>query len=273
MKGGIILPIADYHADAGIGKTTLDLIARDPYLVEWSKRAPVNGGKTKELSIGDAVHALLLEPERFTQSYVVAPELNLRTNDGKAKLAEFEAANSGKTIMSAEEGEQIRMMVDSIMAHPQARELIEADGLIERSYFWQDGPTGLRCKCRPDKFIPERGLLVDVKTTPSIAKFSYSVEDFRYYVQDPWYCDGVKKFGNDVRMAFLVAQKTAELGRYPVQIFTLPEDLILFGRQTYRRDLDRFARFLDGKERGRIQELPVHYRFIDHCVESLEVAT
>lgn len=273
MKNGIIMGLAEYHAHPAIGKSTLDLIARDPYLVEWSRAAPVDTSKTEALNLGDAVHAALLEPDRYAKTYAVAPELNLRTNDGKAALKAFEEANQGKTILSAEDDQQIRNMVESIMAHPQARELIEAEGLVERSYFWTDGPTGIECKCRPDKFIPERGLLIDVKTTPSIAKFTYSVEDFRYYVQDPWYCDGLKKFGHAAQMAFLVVQKSAELGRYPVQVFTLPEDVILFGRQTYRRDLDRYARFLDGKERGRIQELSIHYRFIDQCVESLEIQT
>ena len=272
MKTETTMDIAEYHAHPAIGKSTLDLIARDPYLVEWSRNAPVDPGKKSAADIGDAFHALLLEPDRFAASYIVAPSFNLRTNDGKAQQAEFAAANAGKVILSADESAMLHMMRDSVMAHPQARELIEAEGLVERSFFWTDDETNIECKCRPDKFIAARNLLVDVKTTPSIAKFSYSVEDFRYYVQAPWYCDGVDLFGYDSRMAFMVVQKTAEFGRYPVQVFTLPEDLILYGRQTYQRDMRRWSRFLAGRENG-IQELQVHNRFIDHCVESLEITT
>lgn len=269
---GIDMPLAEYHANHAIGKTTLDLIAKDPFLVEWARNAPVDQDKMAALDIGDAFHAALLEPARFATTFVVAPEFNMRTNDGKAACKAFADQNAGKKILSADDKRMLDMMVESVMAHPQARELVDADGHVERSFFWSDADTGLECKCRPDKFIPARSLLVDVKTTPSIAKFSYSVEDFRYYVQDPWYCDGVSQFGDDVTMAFLVVQKSAELGRYPVQVFTLPQDLILFGRQTYRRDLTRYSRFLAGKDR-QIQELPVHYRFIDHCVEHLEITT
>lgn len=266
------IDIADYHAHQAIGKSTLDLIARDPHLVEWAKHAPVDTDKTSAADIGDAFHALLLEPIRFDNSFAVAPEFNLRTNDGKAQAAEFAAANAGKTVLTAAENRMLQMMRDSVMAHPQARELIEANGLVEQSFFWTDEQTGIDCKCRPDKFIADRGLLVDVKTTPSLSKFSYSVEDYRYYVQAPWYCDGVDLFDHETAMAFLVVQKSAELGRYPVQVFTLPEDLIMYGRQTYRRDLDKYARFLSGKLRG-IQELDVHNRFIDHCIENLEITT
>jgi len=273
MNHGAIIPIDEYHANPAIGKSTLDLIARDPYLVEWSRAAPVDSDKMGALDLGDALHAILLEPARLDSDFAVAPDLDMRTNAGKAARKEFEEVNTGRRILSADDHRHLRMMYESVMAHPQARALIEAEGLVERSYFWTDGPTGIECKCRPDKFIPERGLLIDVKTTPSIAKFTYSVEDFRYYVQDPWYCDGLKKFGHAAQMAFLVVQKSSEMGRYPVQVFTLPEDVILFGRQTYRRDLDRYARFLDDKERNRIQELSIHYRFIDQCVESLEIQT
>ena len=49
MKYGLSMGLAEYHADPAIGKTTLDLIARDPYLVEWSRAAPVDTSKTEAL--------------------------------------------------------------------------------------------------------------------------------------------------------------------------------------------------------------------------------
>lgn len=266
------MDIAEYHLHPAIGKSTLDLIARDPHLVEWQRTAPVDSSKLEAASIGDALHAILLEPDRYAATYATAPECNLRTNDGKAALAAFTAENAGKVILDAGDAKLVTMMRDSIMAHPQARELIEAQGIVERSLFWTDEDAGIRCKCRPDKMLPGAGLLVDVKTTPSIAKFSYSVEDYRYFVQAPWYIDGAERFDSGIsEMLFLVVQKTADMGRYPVQVFKLPQDLILYGRQVYRRDLDAYKRFLKGQRQ--VAELPVHYRFIDHCVEHLEIAT
>lgn len=270
---GIIMNNADYHAHHAIGKSTLDLIARDPHLVEWSRTVKQDRSNTPAIDLGDALHAILLEPDRLASEFAIAPKMDMRTSDGKAAMKDFREDNTGKTILSADDYRQLVAMFDSVMAHPQARELIEADGVNERSFFWSDEGTGFDCKCRPDKFIPGRSLLVDVKSTPNIAKFSYAVEDYRYYVQDPWYCDGLKQFGSDVTMAFLVVQKNADIGRYPVQVFKLPDDLILYGRQTYRRNLNRYAEFIKRGGMEQIQELDIHYRFIDHCIEALEVQT
>lgn len=270
MNHGPIIPIDEYHANPAIGKSTLDLIARDPYLVEWSRTAPVDSSKMAALDIGDALHAILLEPARLDSDFAVAQDLDMRTNAGKAARKEFEEANTGRRILSADDHRHLRMMYESVMAHPQARALIEADGMVECSWFWTDEATGLPCKCRPDKLLTS-GQMIDIKSTPTLAKFPFAVEDFRYYVQDAWYTHGVAKACEVAAdMAFLVVQKTVEAGRYPVAVVRLPEDLRIYGRQCWRRDLDRYARFLEGHGRE-IQELAMHNRFIDHVLENLEI--
>ncbi|WP_063657799.1 hypothetical protein [Candidatus Arsenophonus triatominarum] len=50
----------------------------------------VQEGKTRAFLIGDAVHTAILEPEKFPLRYVSAPELDLRTKDGKKTLSDFE---------------------------------------------------------------------------------------------------------------------------------------------------------------------------------------
>jgi exodeoxyribonuclease VIII len=187
--------------------------------------------------------------------------VNLRTNKGKEERDEFVAAHKGFKILTAEEYRQLNLMFESVMAHREARELIEAEGIAEGSYFWTDEETGLECKCRPDKHVESQSLLVDVKTTPSLIKFNYSVDDFRYFVQDPWYCDGVSRFGGPVRMKFLVAQKTIECGRYPVMVVKLPQEAIEYGRAIYQEDLRSYAKFLSSGVQPETRELEMGYRF------------
>lgn len=268
----LMITAEEYHAHPAISKSTLDLIRQDPHAVRWSKLCEVDDDKTATLDFGDAMHAICLEPDRLKSEFAVMPELNLRTNAGKEAKAEFEAEHAGKKILTAEEHRKLHLMFDSVMSHPQARELIEADGVCEGSYFWTDPETGLDCKCRPDKEIESRSLLVDVKTTDTLEKFCYSVEDFRYYVQDPFYCDGVAKFKGPQQMAFLVIQKHINCGRYPVRVVRLPEEAIMYGRICYMSDLRKYQRFTSaGAPTKDYQELVMHYRFIDMCMESLEV--
>jgi len=192
------------------------------------------------------------------------PAFNLRTNAGKAERDIFMKEHSNSKILTTLEHKQLNLMFESVMAHGEARALIEADGLAEASYFWTDERTGLGCKCRPDKHIERDGrLLIDVKTTPFLAKFHLSVDDYRYYVQDPWYCDGVARFHHDetVRMEFLVIQKTIECGRYPVGVVKLPDDVVEYGRQVYREDLNRYAEYMNSEQQPETRELDMGYRF------------
>ena len=188
--------------------------------------------------------------------------IDLRSNKGKQEKAEFCENHKDFNILSSEEMTKLNLMFESVMAHPKARSLIEQEGVAERSYFWNDKISGLDCKCRPDKIIESRSLLVDVKTAPEIKSFCYSVDDYRYYVQDPWYCDGVSRFHDSfMRMEFLVIQKTIEIGRYPVAVVKLPQEAIEYGRQVYRDDLNRYAEFLESKKIPETQEIEMSYKF------------
>src|SRR5690554_6696033 len=143
-----------YHKGPGISKSQLDLINKSPALYQWSKAAPEDEEKKSALNIGDAVHAILLEPHRFSEQYVIAPECDRRTKAGKQQWEEFEAGVTGQTILTADEGRKVRLIRESVMAHPHARWLVEAEGDAEASIYWKERSTGLLARCRPDKTIP-----------------------------------------------------------------------------------------------------------------------
>jgi len=256
------MPNEAYHSMAGVSKTTLDMFATDPLSPIWAKNCPQDQDKIKTFDFGDAMHAICLEPDRLKEEFVIMPAFNLRTNDGKAAKQAFESVHKGHKILTSDEHKKLNLMFESVMAHPKARALIEADGVAESSYFWVDEQTDIMGKCRPDKYIESQGLLVDVKTTPDLKKFSYSVDDYRYYVQDPWYCDGVSRFtGEQSRMEFLVIQKTIEIGRYPVMVCKLPTEAIEYGRAIYQENLRDYAKFLKLEREPETQELSMGYKF------------
>ena len=259
-----------YHGSKGVSKSTIDMFSADPLRPIWARNCPQDEERMKTFDFGDAMHAICLEPDRLKSEFVVMPELNLRTNAGKKEKEEFLEAHKESKILTAEDHKKLNLMFESVMAHPQARALIEAQGIAEGSYFWTDEQTGMKCKCRPDKHIESLNLLVDVKTTPDLKKFNYSVDDYRYYVQDPWYCDGVSRFtGEPVRMEFLAIQKTIEIGRYPVMVCKLPTEAIEYGRAQYREELNRYAEFLQLGTEPETQELPMHYRFLENAMEKI----
>lgn len=244
------MPNKEYQAYPAMSNSRLALFAPDENALEWAENCPVDGDALKTLDFGDAMHAICLEPERLDNDFAVLPELNLRTNAGKEEKKEFLNENQGKKILTYDEHKKLKLMYGSVMAHPGARMLLESEGPTELSCFWEDSITGLPCKCRPDKNILNSNKLVDIKTTPDLRKFKYSVEDYRYFVQAPFYTDGASECGlAKDEMEFIVIQKTIELGRYPVMTVTLPPEVVQYGREEYRKNLEDYARFL---AKGRI---------------------
>ncbi|HHT0302093.1 RecE family exodeoxyribonuclease [Raoultella planticola] len=238
------IPNEAYHAGPGVSKSQLDDIADTPALYLWRKNAPVDPEKTKTLDIGTAFHCRVLEPEEFDKRFIVAPEFNRRTNAGKEEEKAFleECASTGKTVITAAEGRKIELMYQSVMALPLGQWLVESTGYCESSIYWEDPETGILCRCRPDKIIPEYHWIMDVKTTADIHRFKTAYYDYRYYVQDAFYSDGYQaQFGEQPTFVFLVVSTTAECGRYPVEIFMMSEDAKQAGQQEYRRNLQTLS--------------------------------
>ncbi|EIU9699161.1 exodeoxyribonuclease VIII, partial [Escherichia coli] len=120
IEPGIYYGISNenYHVGPGVSKSQLDDIADTPALYLWRKNAPVDNTKTKTLDLGTAFHCRVLEPEEFSNRFIVAPEFNRRTNAGKEEEKAFlmECASTGKTVITAEEGLKIELMYQSVMA-------------------------------------------------------------------------------------------------------------------------------------------------------------
>ncbi len=242
-----VLDNASYHASEGVSNSVLSDFNLSPARVMWRQKAPIDETKTKALDMGSALHARLLEPHLFPAEYAVEPVLDRRTKAGKIAADEFTLQNQGKTILSAEDGRKLDLMVRSVFAHPTAAWLLGLPGISESSIFWQDKETGIKCRCRPDRIIDSRAtngqhIVVDVKKIADIARFPYHVEEFRYHVQAAMYQDGYRQiFGQFPLFVFLVVSESVDCGRYPVDTFVLDDDLAERGWDLYRNDLKAYS--------------------------------
>ncbi|ENQ2143357.1 PD-(D/E)XK nuclease-like domain-containing protein [Salmonella enterica] len=237
------IPNEAYHAGPGVSKSQLDDIAVCPAFYQWRKAAPVDTEKTKALDMGTALHCRLLEPDEFKNRFIIAPEFNRRTTAGKEEEKAFleNCANSGKTIMTAEDGRKLELMYGSVMAHPGCRALLEAEGKTESSIYWTDTETGELCRIRPDKFLTNSPLILDVKKVTDMSRFARHVEEFRYHVQAAMYCEGWKAYsGETPRFAFLAVSESIDCGKYPVHLYILEDEHHDIGYSLFRRDLNTY---------------------------------
>ena len=232
-----------YHSGPGVSKSQLDDIAVSPATYIWRKNAPVDTEKLQALDMGTALHCLLLEPHEFDSRFIKAPEFNRRTKDGKAEEAEFlkNCADTGKMVLEYDDHRKLMLMRDSVMAHPDARWLLEQSGHSEASIYWTDEETGELCRCRPDRSLDNYPIVLDVKKVDDMGRFERHVEEFRYHVQNAMYCDGyANQFGEQPEFYFIAVSSSIECGRYPVRVRPLDTKWAEDGYELYRRDLNTF---------------------------------
>ena len=230
-----VLSIDAYHALDAIGKSDLDKIAHSPMHWKYAERE-----ETPAMRIGSAVHCAVLEPERFSADYVIAPECDKRTKAGKEQWVEFETANPGKTILCADDGLLCNRIADAVRSHHGALELL-TNGRPEVSALWCNDEFRTRCRARFD-WLRDDGLIVDLKTTTDArpTAFARSCASFRYHVQAAWYQDGHFYAADTppLGFVFIAVEKTAP---YAVALYELDDEAIELGRAWAERDLARYA--------------------------------
>lgn len=224
----------DYHAHPSISKSGLDLIRRAPSLYLWRQqhKQPFKAC----YRTGTLAHTLLLEPDRFEREVMVMPKFDRRTTVGKLAHEAFIAEHGQRDYATEEEYELLKGMREAVWNHPAANRLLSKDGVAEQSIFWTDPVTGLQCRCRPDKLRID-DIVIDFKTArdASPAGFARSVTNYRYHVQDPFYCDGIKAYtGTMPKFVFIAVEPEPP---HLVGVYVLTEEAKATGRKLYQQDL------------------------------------
>ncbi len=230
----------EYRSTPHWSKSDLDNINLSPSVYEWNKNHPAPGSDSVDL--GTHLHCALLEPDVFHRDYLKMPEFDNRSNAGKESRDKWLSTMSemDKIILDRETYSTVIEMRDSALAHPTLNKLLTLDGESEVSIFSEI--NGMKVKCRPDR-IPDRehfgAIILDIKKTADIETFAKSAIHFRYHVQAAFYSDIYKRLtGESPRFIFGVIGEKRSIGRHPVRVWELPEELIEMGRQAYLEDLE-----------------------------------
>jgi hypothetical protein len=192
-------PLADYLACAEyISSSALRRFVRhgmSPALAVVSHSPP------REASLGDALHALLLEPDRFDAQFVqTAPGTPAPRVRGPEELFD-------RAWLSARDCEALRAMARGVRecTRPRLADWLE-HGAKELSLYWHDAAGG-RWKGRPDCFTEE--VILELKTTSDIRpqRFARARERFGYDLQAALYLEGVERLtGTRPRFLYVVVE-------------------------------------------------------------------
>lgn len=234
--------IEEYHADAdSVSSTDLKLILRSP---AHMKAAEDDGDEpTKAKEIGQALHVAVLEADEFDSRYAVFRGEGTRSGKEYKEFAKnlIAQGEASKSILMAAEYELVNGMRNAIMAYPKANlKKMFAMATRELSIYWTDEETGLKCRIRPDAFIP--GVIcTDLKKTQDARPeaFSRSCGNYGYDLQSAFYLEGLRRFcGENMPFLFLAVEEKRPHGVWGHE--ASPE-FIESGLKKYRKALEIYA--------------------------------
>jgi hypothetical protein len=193
--------------------------------------------------LGQALHVALLEPHDFTERYASAPKLDRRTAAGKSAWADFQAANAGRIVLTADEMEQVEGLSGAARAHPIASQLFSAPGINEASLVWHDDAHMLSCKARLDRLTTYDGCstIVDVKSARDASPqgFARQAANLGYALQAAHYLAGADTLAPIARrFVFVVIEKDPP---YAVACYELDEQFLAAGRAARDSALAAYA--------------------------------
>jgi hypothetical protein len=233
------MPEAEYHAMEALSHSWLRVLLDCPARYRYERDAGPRASSDAQ-EFGSLVHTLVLGTD---EPYIRVDAPDWRTKDAQA--IRKEARESGQVALLASAFDKAQMMAESVLANPQARALLEADGGTEESIFWdrehEDGLVKMRARLDKVAMTPQGATLVDFKTTVSAdpRRFGQSVTAYGYAMQNVVYLDGwetIAEYPADFQ--FIVVEKEAP---FLTAVYTLDDAFLGWGASEYHRGLDIFV--------------------------------
>lgn len=226
------LSIKDYHARPELSKSSLDLLAKSPYHLKNKELFRV---ESPSLNLGSATHGLVLEPDLFNEEFAVSEKFNKRTTIGKEAHKAFELQNQGKIILDEGTFAIAKNMSENVL---KLGKCFLSNGIAESSFFGE--LEGVKVRCRPDYYIEELGIVVDLKTAQDASNhgFMQSVAKYNYHVQAAFYLDTLRSIGKNAKKFLFIAVESK--APFMVAFYELDHAAIDQGVKRYKELLERY---------------------------------
>ena len=248
---------AEYRKKEGLSSSDIKKMMKSFAHWKYFKDHPEDDKDTPSLKFGRVCHKFMLEPYDFDNEYIIMPKVDRRTKEGKEIYTKFEIESEGKEIIDEETYDKLVDMRDMLYRTPFVKQLIK--GEHEKSFFWTDEATGIKCKCRPDSFgkFKNHNIIIDYKTTENAetSAFMRSALKFNYDIQAAHYTAGLEAiYGKDYLFIF-IAQET----KPPYLVNVLQADAYFMdnGREIRNMMLETYKKCLE------LDEYPAYMGFKD----------
>lgn len=233
------MPSDDYFAAPGINSSLLKLAAVAP--AKYAHALQAGSPDSPALRFGRLTHTAVLEPESFTDEYVIC-ESSTRTTKAFKEAAK---ANPAKTVVLEKEVDLALAIANAVQRSPQVREHEHFGDLLAPEYgrevtgFWREGRQ--LAKFRADAWRLEH-CMWDLKTCASAAPDDFLRDAMRYGypASAAWYMRGAAALMERPQTFLWVAVEKEP--PHIVQVYEATVDLIDYGWRVCHRGLDNLQR-------------------------------
>lgn len=229
------MPNDVYHSTPeGVSNSGLKLVLRSPAHYRYQATSE----PTRAMQIGTAIHTALLEPERFTDEYVLLRDVKDR------RASEYKQAvkvHGSENVLVSSEADNVAGMQETVLANPAMSERLQVEGWRELSLFVRDPDTGVLVRVRYD-LLSVSGVAVDVKKCQDARpeEFSKALFNYAYDMQAALYSDAFEWATGKPLAAFEFAAIEEKMP-HGHKLYQPCETTMQEGRRKYREALDLFA--------------------------------
>lgn len=143
---------------------------------------------TPQMTLGSLVHCLALEPDKYELEFVVEPQIDKRTKQGKLDYAEFIKENT-KTTITTDQYNLASNIAKSLYKCNRFNKILKGAEIEKEIYFTQ---FGVDCRSKLD-IISD--VIYDLKTIDDISDegIKRNIYGFKYYRQMAFYINALNK--------------------------------------------------------------------------------
>lgn len=230
-----------YHASEGLSRSSLWTFKQLPYKFWYEKLSGeyVPPPDKESFVLGDLVHTITLEPEKLDQLYIMSPNVDRRTKQGKIDYAEFLERAEGKTVVTADVLEQAQAMSHALYDNNTVCDLLRG-AKMEKSIYWRHEPTGLICKARPD--IWQGRIVSDLKTTQDAGFRGFQMSAYRYgyFLQAAMIYEALKSIGEPFHSYVNICVEKVK--PYAIGLYMIDDAALQFGIDQFHYLMNRIAK-------------------------------
>jgi hypothetical protein len=248
MYDGVRMPwIPDhvYHANARVSRSQLRIIRTCPFKLRHALDHPGSVVPTPDMIQGSALHAGILEPERFLDDYALEPQVDGSSSFGRGVLRDFRKEHAEKTIVPKAKAMNLLGMIMRVRQHPRIQPVLQGGGLVEVTAAWDDSESGLRQRARLDLLndTDDGPTVLDVKKVQDASEegFERQMINDQLYLQAGMYLEGATEASGipHKRFGFIAFE---EARPHACGIHWMSEEYLRVGRSLYYALRDRFRR-------------------------------